>query len=276
MTASQSGSVEQNDSPVQHVTYERDGDVAVVTLSSPPENLFTDLLANDLDRAIDRAYDERPRALVIQADGDNFSAGAHVGMFLDTSAIGARKMFSKLIPSMQRIEDLPFPTIAVVQGMCLAAGLEIALACDQIWAGESAVFCQVEALIGAATFLGGTQRLAERCGSARAKEIVFGADFYPAEVFERWNIINRVVPDAKLRSKAMAYAHRLAAGPTAAHNVTKRLIRAWLDGGIVNADRVILDVATPLFETRDMQHNVKTLLSEGARNQRANASFEGH
>ena len=96
--------------------------------------------------------------------------------------------------------------------MCFAAGLELALACGLIIAAEGATFAQVEAKIGAATFLGGVYRLAERCGSARAREIVFGADTYDAATFERWNIINRVIPDGDLREAALAWAQQLAKG----------------------------------------------------------------
>src|SRR5262249_14891110 len=151
------------------------------------------------------------------------------------------------------------------QGFCLAAGLELALACDLIVAGESAKFAQVEATIGTATLLGGAQRLAERVGSARAREIVFTADLYDAQTFERWHIVNRVVPDAQLAEESMGLARRLAAGPTLAHNVTKRLIRGYLDSGMPIADQLILDIAAPLFESEDMQSGVAILLEHGAR-----------
>ena len=87
-------------------------------------------------------------------------------------------------------------------------------------------------------------RLAERCGSARAKEIVFGAETYDAATFERWNIVNRVVPDGDLREAALAWGQQLSKGPTLAHAVTKRLLRHALEQGSRQADRYLLDVAT--------------------------------
>jgi len=69
------------------------------------------------------------------------------------------------------------------------------LACDLIWAVASARFGQLEATIGTTTLLGGVQRLAERAGSNRAREIIYTAEQYDAATFERWNIVNRVVPD---------------------------------------------------------------------------------
>jgi enoyl-CoA hydratase/carnithine racemase len=79
-------------------------------------------------------------------------------------------------------------------------------------------------------------RLAERCGPARAKGIVFGAETYDAATFERWNIVNRVVPGEDLREAALAWGQQLAKGPTLAHAVTKRLVRHALDHSSRQAD----------------------------------------
>jgi enoyl-CoA hydratase/carnithine racemase len=258
-----------------HVHYERDGHLAVVTLDSQPGNFFTDPLLDDLSVAIDRVYEDRVRAMVLKAAGPNFCGGANVRMFQGVDRHEARAKFSTFLPMMQRIEDLPIPTVASVHGVCLAAGLEIALCCDLIWAGESAQFAQVEALIGTTTLLGGVHRLSERAGSARAKEITFTGDFYPAATFERWNIVNQVVPDDELAARTLEFGQRLANGPTLAHNATKRMVRAWLDSGVVAADRLILEVGTAVFESDDMIRNVETMLEHGARNQRENARFEG-
>jgi enoyl-CoA hydratase/carnithine racemase len=258
-----------------HVQYERDGDLAIVTLDSQPGNFFSDPLLEDFSVALDRTYEDRVRALVLRGAGPNFCGGANVRIFQGVDRHEARAKFSKFLPLMQRLEDLPIPTLASVHGLCLAAGLEIALCCDLIWAGQSAQFAQVEALIGTTTLLGGVHRLSERAGSARAKEITFTGDFYPAATFERWNIVNRVVPDDELTARSLEYGQRLANGPTFAHNATKRMVRAWLDSGIVTADRLILDVGTPVFESKDMIRNVDTLLEHGARSQRENARYEG-
>jgi enoyl-CoA hydratase/carnithine racemase len=257
------------------VEFEKIGDVGVITLSEGPLNLFTEQSFFALEEVIHGVPDSGIRALILRSGGDHFSAGVNVKIFKDVSRDEARALFARLLPNLTKMEDLPIPTIAVVNGVCAAAGLELALGCDLIWAGESTKFVQIEAVIGAATFLGGVQRLTERAGSARAKEIVFTADLYDADTFERWNIVNKVVPDEQLWDEALAFATRLAAGPTRAHAVTKRLVSAYLESGVLAADRQILDVATPLFETEDRQRNVSTLLEHGAREQRERSHFEG-
>src|SRR6478609_8272462 len=213
-------------------TYQANADVAVLTLSNPPANLFTLEVGKDIQSGIERAREEGARAMVIQADGAVFSGGADVSLFKDRSLEEAGELMVGFMPVLAAVEDAPFPVIAAVHGICFAAGLEIALACDLIVAAEGTQFAQVEAKIGAATFLGGAYRLAQRAGTARAFEITFSGEYFDAATFERWNIVNRVVPAGELDARALQWARRLAAGPTAAHAVTKRLVRHATDQGV--------------------------------------------
>jgi enoyl-CoA hydratase/carnithine racemase len=157
----------------------------------------------------------------------------------------------------------------------MAAGLELALACDLIWAASSARFGQVEASIGTTTLLGGIQRLAERAGPARAREIIYGADQYDAASFERWNIVNRVVPDENLEPQTRAFAERLASGPTLAYAAGKKIVRAYLERGIRAADALVEEIAPALFETADMRAGVAALLEHGPREFRKKVVFHG-
>ena len=241
------------------------GDVAVVTVANPPANLFDGAVATGLLAAVQSAESARARAMVLRAEGPLFSGGADVKLFSGKSPQEAREFLAEGFTGLRAIEQAPFPVIAAVHGLCLAAGLEIALACDLIIAAEGTQFAQVEAKIGAATFLGGVNRLACRAGTARAFEIVYSGDFFDASTFERWNIINRVVPADELDHEALQWARRLAAGPTAAHAVTKKLVERAVDRGIRDADEYVLEAATPLFVSRDMQTAVDLLLTHGAR-----------
>jgi enoyl-CoA hydratase/carnithine racemase len=159
--------------------------------------------------------------------------------------------------------------------MCLAAALELALRCDVIIAADTAQFAQVEQHIGATTYLGGAYLLAERCGPARAREICFTGDMYDAASFERWNIVNKVVPRASLHDEAMAWATRFANGPTLAHGATKRMIRAFLDHGVRAADAMLLDLGPPLFDSRDFQAGVQSVVEHGSKNFRGKVTFNG-
>ena len=211
------------------IRLERDGPVAILVLDDPPLNLVGAAAFEALSHHVTEVAASDARALVWRAEGDVFTGGADVKGFHGTSERDSEHMFSALITGVRKLEALPIPTLALVHGLCLTAGLEVSLGCDMIWATESARFGLVEAVVGLTPGAGGTQRMAERAGPARAREFVMSGGVYDAQTLERWNVINRVVPDDELLEKGMRFAHRLAAGPTRAHGATKKIVRAYLE-----------------------------------------------
>jgi enoyl-CoA hydratase/carnithine racemase len=194
------------------VRFETAGPLGILSLANPPLNLFSQELIDDLRAAVTKAKETSLRGLLVRADGKVFSGGADVSVFKGVSAAEARKRFTSHLRLIADLEELPFPTVAAVQGLCIAAGLELVLACDLIWAASSASFGQAEASIGTTTLLGGVQRLAERAGPSRAREVIYSAAQYDAATFERWNIVNKVVPDGEFEAQTKAFAgHRYAA-----------------------------------------------------------------
>jgi enoyl-CoA hydratase len=249
---------------------ERDGDVGVLVLDDPPLNLFGAEMVSDILAALDDT--DGVRALLVRAEGEYFTGGADVNVFDGLSVPDAERFVAELLAITHRIEELPFPTLASVHGLCLTAGLELSLACDMIWAAETARFGLVEAVVGLTPLMGGTQRMAERAGPARAREFVMSAGLYDASTLERWNVVNTVLPDGELAEKSMRFAQRLAAGPTRAHDATKRIVRAYLDHGVRGADERAAAIGAPLFDTEDLQRAVRSFLSEGP----GKATFTGN
>jgi enoyl-CoA hydratase len=245
--------------------------VGVLVIDAPPLNLFGQEMVADVSAALEQAEGAGLRALLVRAEGDLFTGGADVNVFHGLSEEDAREFIAGLLGITHRLEGLPFPTLASVHGLCLTAGLELALGCDMIWASESAQFGLVEAVVGLTPLMGGTQRMAERAGPARAREFVMSGGVYPAAELERWNVVNRVLPDGELAEKSLRFAQRLAAGPTLAHGATKRIVRAFLDHGVRGADERTADIGALLFETSDLQDAVKSFLEQGP----GKASFEG-
>ncbi len=257
------------------VQFETSGSLGILTLANPPLNLLSVELLEDLRATVTEVKRAPLRALLVRAAGKIFSAGADVSAFKDKTGTEARERFTTHLRMIADLEELPFPTLAAVQGMCVGGGLELALACDLIWAAASARFGQLEATIGTTTLLGGVQRLTERAGPSRAREIIYTAELYDAATFERWNIVNRVVQDDALESETRAFAERLANGPTLAYAAGKRLVRAFLEGGVRAADKVVDEVAPPLFQSEDMRAGVAALVEHGARNFRDKVVFRG-
>jgi len=256
------------------VRLERDGAVAAMVLHDPPLNLFGAAAFQALNQCLDEVEGSDARALVWRAEGEVFTGGADVNVFqqiVDAGGDRSDLSFEPLLGAVRRIEGLPMPTLALVHGLCLTAGLEVSLGCDMLWATESARFGLVEAVIGLTPGAGGTQRMAERAGPARAREFVMTGGLYDAQTLERWNVVNRVVADDELLEKGMRFAHRLAAGPTLAHAATKKIVRACCEDGVDKADRETPKVAAGLFATEDLNRAVESFLSEGP----GKATFEG-
>jgi len=254
---------------------ERDGDVAVVVLENPPLNLFDgpafDALvsvAAELVPLTDPSRVDRARAVLFEARGKVVSGGVDVTVFRDIAegpepAQRGAELWARLLEVAQTIEDLPVPTVFAAHGLTLTAAFELALACDILLAAEKASFGLVEIVVGLTPSMGGPQRLAERAGPARARELVFTGERYPAAVLERWNVVNRVLPDEGFAAAAREYAHRVAAGPTVAHSATKRLVAASVRDGARAADALVPEVSGALFATEDLRGAVASFLTEG-------------
>jgi enoyl-CoA hydratase/carnithine racemase len=253
------------------VRFSLDGDVGEIVIADPPLNLFGLELSRDLASAAGEARDSSARAVLVRAEGDNFSAGANVEMFLDRDEAAARELIEEFIPAIRRFAEIDVPTVAAVQGICFAAGLEVALSCDLIWAAEGSQLGLVEAVIGATPFGGGTQRLVARAGAGRAAEAVLTARAYPAETMLEWGVVNRVLPAGELHEKTRSFAGRLASGPTLAHAATKRMIRLAVDEGVEAADAALPAEGARVMASEDLQRGARSLLEKGP----GHATFEG-
>ncbi|WP_142459708.1 enoyl-CoA hydratase/isomerase family protein [Geodermatophilus aquaeductus] len=257
------------------VRIERDGDVAVVVLDKPPLNLFDESVFAGFEAAVaelvaltEPGRPDRARAVLLEARGKVVSGGVDVTAFRaiaegpDPEQRGTA-LWARLLRVSQTLEDLPVPTVFAAHGLTLTAAFEFALACDVLLAAERASFGLVEIVVGLTPSMGGPQRLAERAGPARAKELVFTGERYPAAVLERWDVVNRVLPDEGFAEAARAYAHRVAAGPTLAHAATKRLVTTAVRHGVRAADEITPQVSGPLFGTADLRGAVASFLDEG-------------
>jgi len=245
------------------VTLERDGALAIVTLSRPPLNLFDEEMLGALRAAVDDVAADPPRGLLVRADGRAVSGGVDVHLFDGLRVEEASALWRELLDLVHTVEELPLPTVFAAHALCLTAAFELALACDLLLAAESARFGLVETVVGLTPAMGGTQRLAERAGPARARELVMTGELYDAATLERWNVVNRVLPDAGFDQAARAFARRLAEGPTRAHAATKAIVRAQVEGGARAADERVPDLAGDLFATEDLRGAVRSFLENG-------------
>jgi enoyl-CoA hydratase/carnithine racemase len=153
--------------------------------------------------------------------------------------------------------------MSAVKGMCIGGGFELALACDFIWASEKAQFAAAEVLIGIVPLGGGVQRIAKRCGITRVNEIVMGGRFKRADLLEKWNIINRVLPEEELTSKAVKFMKALSNGPTIVYGTVKELLKEYYTNGIEKSDNLLLEIVPKLFETQDIKIGIESFKKKG-------------
>ncbi len=245
------------------VTLERDGALAIVTLARPPLNLFDEEMLSALRAAVDDVAADPPRGLLVRAEGRAVSGGVDVHLFDGLTVEDASALWRELLDLVHIVEELPLPTVFAAHALCLTAAFELSLACDLLLAAESARFGLVETVVGLTPAMGGTQRLAERAGPARARELVMTGELYDAATLERWNVVNRVLPDEGFDDAARAFARRLAEGPTRAHAATKAIVRAQVEGGARAADERVPEVAGGLFATEDLRGAVRSFLENG-------------
>ena len=247
-------------------------DVAVVTFSAPPVNLYSLELHDAFDTALDAVESDLPRAVLVRAEGKLVSGGVDVAQFhARKTQEDTKDLYDRMLELPDRIAALDVPTFFAAHALTLTWALEVALACDVVLASEKAKFGLVERVIGLTPTMGGTQRLAQRAGVGRAKEVVLTGELFDAATFERWNVVNRVLPVDGFDDAVLDVVRQVAVGPTQAFGAAKRILRAYETGGVPGANEVTTQIASALFATEDLQHGMESFLQDGP----GRASFTG-
>jgi enoyl-CoA hydratase len=250
---------------------EQDGPLAVLTIDKPPLNLFDQEVFDGIVAAIEQVGREKPRGLLIRAEGKVWTGGVDVHMFQGLSPEAGGEVWRRGFELMHAVEDLPLPVIFAAHGLTLTWGFELALACDLVVAAEGAQFGLVEIVVGLTPSMGGPQRLAEKAGPNRARDLVMTGQLFDAATMREWGVVTRVWPDDEFEEKARKLAARIAAGPTVAHAATKQIVKAQKEGGARAADAIVPELAGNLFATEDLKRAVESFLEKGP----GHATYEG-
>ncbi|MDG3012541.1 enoyl-CoA hydratase/isomerase family protein [Rhodococcus sp. D2-41] len=247
---------------LERSTTDRGAALAVLTIDHGDLNLFDRAMFDSLTADIADLAAGPPRAVLLRAEGRVVSGGVDVHLFdgltVEQGTVLWRTLFERIIAP---IEALPCPVVFAAHALTLTAAFEIALACDLILAAPKAKFGLVETVVGLTPSMGGPQRLAERAGSGRARELVMTGDRYDAATLHDWGVVNQLHDDVDAAARALAV--RLADGPTRAHDATKRIIAGWRSAGVGHADAVTPEVSGALFGTEDLRGAVRSFLEAG-------------
>src|SRR5271170_6388579 len=203
------------------VSLQSEGSLAVIVLENPPQNRINEALGDELSAAIDTIEAGEFRAVLLRANGPDFSFGGDIMNWPDMTVRQLRALFEQYMAVFNRFERLPLPVVAAVQGLCFGGGLELAIRADLIVAAESSRFGHPEQTLGIVTLLGGVYRVAERAGRSFASEWSMTSEQVPATTMMQHGVVTQVVPDAELLSTARELTARLAKGPTRAYAAHK-------------------------------------------------------
>lgn len=208
-----------------HLTVNFENSILSLTLNRPEAlNSFSPEMILGLKAAIEYAKNENGvRVVVINGAGRSFSAGGDVKGMGQKEPIDVYDHIGRLNELILMMKELDKPIIAVVHGYAAGAGVNLALACDQIMAADDSKFVLSFTKVGLISDGGGLYFLTRLLGTYKTKELLFNAE--PIDVHEasRLGIVNRVIPSEQLLFEAMKYAAKLAKGPARAYGFIKKL-----------------------------------------------------
>lgn len=213
--------------------YEKKDNIGVLTINRPDKlNALSNELTEELKQFLnDAERDAGLRVLVITGAGEKaFVAGADINELVVRDGIMGRDVSRFRQDLFARIENLPIPVIAAVNGYALGGGLELALACNIRIASEKAQFGAPEVKLGIIPGDGGTQRLPRLIGLGRAMELVLTGDFIDATEAYRIGLVNRVVPPEELMEDVMGLAKKIASRPPLAIKYAKEAVNRSQEG----------------------------------------------
>ncbi|MBI2157358.1 MAG: enoyl-CoA hydratase/isomerase family protein [Candidatus Rokubacteria bacterium] len=246
------------------VALRRAGDLVWCTLERPPLNL----LEPGIIRAVHDTFaalgaDRSVRVAVLTGAGRAFTAGMDVTVLRDLDQAGATDLITRLHDAIDAVHRAPFPVIAAVNGACLGAGFELALACDLRVAAASAPLGLPEVRVGVPSVIQAAL-LPPLIGPGRAAELLLTGETVPAERALAWGLVNEVVPAERLPAAVEALAAKiLAAGPEAVR-LQKALIVRWRQTDPATAARDGIGAFTAAYATGEPREGMSAFLDRRA------------
>jgi enoyl-CoA hydratase len=249
----------------QTLKYEVTDGVALITLNRPKAlNAINRMMVQELTQVLNQAEeDQNVRILILTgAEEKAFAAGADITEFQHLSPIEALHSSQAFQAAFNRIDRLKKPIIAAVNGFCLGAGCELALACDMIYASDRARFGQPEINLGFIPGGGGTQRLARLIGRPRAKELIYTGEMIDAQEAYRIGFVNKVFPAAELIPAVKKLAQQVTSKGAVAIELAKKVIDEGYEGDLTSALALEAKGFALCFGTEDKTEGVNAFLEK--------------
>lgn len=238
--------------------------VCTLTISNPPANLLSRGVLTELNGFFDAVVqDPNVRVIILTGAGTYFVVGADIKEISEIKAKAAGTEASSLGQQViSKLERLPIPTIAAINGHCLGGGCEMVMACTIRIAQERARMGQPEINLGILPGFGGTQRLPRLVGISRALELMLTGDTINGKAAEQIGLISRAVPEEELMKQAQGLARKIAGKSRPAVLRILRLAREAVSAPMDQGLRMESDLFGELCETNDMHEGLTAFLEK--------------
>ncbi|MCP3875624.1 MAG: enoyl-CoA hydratase/isomerase family protein [Desulfobacteraceae bacterium] len=249
----------------ENIILEVEGHIATIFFNRPKAlNALNNALFDELDIALDQVQDNTDvKVLILTGSGDKaFVAGADIAELVKMNPLQGKYFSRKGQKVFSKIESLPIPAIAAVNGFALGGGSEAALACDFIYASEKAIFGLPEINLGLIPGFGGTQRLARLVGPNRAKEMVFTGKNINAKQALEYGIVNKVCEHEKLMEDVLKTANLIASKGKVALRSGKEVIQNGLAADLETGCRIENDVFGLTMSSDDAKEGTGAFLEK--------------
>ncbi len=250
--------------PYNTVLFEKTEGIATITFNRPDKlNAMNREMVKELDRALDEvAQDEEIRVLVLTGQGRAFIAGADVSTFLELDPLSGKRFAERAHKVFAKLERLDLPVIACVNGFALGGGLEIAMACDFIYAAETARFGQPEVNLGIIPCVGGTQRLARLVGKGLAKELCLTGRLIDASEAKTIGLAAQVFPSETLQEECLKVAKSLAEKSRVALRAMKQAINRGFEVDLASGCAMEIDAFAICLASPDAREGTRAFLEK--------------
>lgn len=248
-----------------HLCVEKADGIALLTINRPKalNALNHEVLAELSDALLDMEQDAEVKVVILTGAGEKaFVAGADIAAMVEMTPPVASEFSRKGQQLMLFIERMKKPVIAAVNGFALGGGLELAMACDFIYASERAKLGLPEVTLGIMPGFGGTQNLARAIGPSRASEMVFSGKIFSAQKLLDWGLINGVVPAEELLPKAKETAALIANAGLLGVAAAKDALVNGLNMGKVDGFKYESVLFGNLFATQDQHEGMSVFLEK--------------
>jgi len=242
---------------------EKNGAVAVLTINRPKAlNALNADTLSELSTVLDElGRDSGVKVVILTGSGEKaFVAGADISQMKDFNSMDGRRFAQLGQATFRKLELLPQPVIAAINGFALGGGCELAMACDIRLASETAKFGQPEVTLGLTAGFAGTQRLPRLVGNGLASEILFTGDIIDAQEAYRIGLVNHVYPLDALREEALKLANRIAGRAPAAVQLSKSAIQRGSNMDIDSGQAYEAEVFALTFSTQDQKEGCTAFL----------------